>query len=50
MVGGRFKGEGTCVYLWLMHVDVWKKSMQHCKTIILQLKINLEKNNLRVVV
>lgn len=20
--GGRFKREGTCVYLWLVHVDV----------------------------
>ena len=50
MVGGRFKREGTCVCLWQMHVDVWQKSMQHCKAIILQLKINLEKKNLRVVV
>ena len=22
-VGGRFKREGTCVYLWLIYVDVW---------------------------
>ena len=21
--GGRFKREGTCVYLWLIYVDVW---------------------------
>ena len=24
-VGGRFKKEGTYVYLWLIHVDVWHK-------------------------
>ena len=25
-VGGRFKREGTQVYLWLIHADVWQKS------------------------
>jgi len=39
-VGGRFKREGTYVYLWLIHVDVWQKLLPYCKTIILQLKIN----------
>ena len=24
-VGGRFKRQGTYVYLWLIHVDVWQK-------------------------
>ena len=24
-VGGRFKKEGTYVYLWPIHVDVWQK-------------------------
>ena len=24
-VGGRFKREGTHVYLWLIHVDLWQK-------------------------
>ena len=38
--GGRFKREGTCVYLWLIHIDVWQKPTKHCKTIVLQLKIN----------
>ena len=33
------KGEGTRVYLWLIHVVVWQKPTQHCKAIILQLKI-----------
>ena len=28
---------------WLIHVDVWQKSTQYCKAIILQLKINSEK-------
>ena len=37
---GRFKREGTYVYLWLIHVDVWQKSNQYCKATILQLKIN----------
>ena len=39
-VGEMFKREGTYVYLWLIHVDVWQKSTQYCK-IILQLKIKL---------
>jgi len=38
--GGRFKREGTWVYLWLTDVDVWWKPTQYCKEIILQLKIN----------
>ena len=37
-MGGKFKREGTYVYLWLIHVDVWQKPMQHYKVIILQLK------------
>ena len=32
----RFRREGTCVYLWLNHVDVWQKARQYCKEIILQ--------------
>ena len=31
--------EGTYVYLWLIHDDVWQKPISHCKAIILQLKI-----------
>ena len=42
-VEGRVKREGTYVYLWLIHVDVWQKSTQYCKTIIFQLKINNNK-------
>ena len=38
--GRRFKREGTCVYLWLTHVDVWQKPTQCCKAIILQLKVS----------
>ena len=41
--GEKFKREGICVHLWLIHVDVWQKPTQHCKTIILQLKIKKEK-------
>ena len=39
-VGGRFKREGTYVYLRLIHVAVWQKPMQYCKAMILQLKLN----------
>ena len=39
-VGGRFKREGTYVYLWLVHVNVWQKPTQFFKAIILQLKKN----------
>ena len=39
-LGGRFKRKGTCVYLRLTHVVAWQKPIQHCKAIILQLKIN----------
>ena len=38
-VEGRFKREGPCVCLWLIHVDVWQKPTQYCKAIIHQLKI-----------
>ena len=38
-VGWRFKREGICVYLWLVHVDVWQKPSLYFKVIILQLKI-----------
>ena len=27
---GRFKREGTYVYLWLIHADVWQKLTQYC--------------------
>ena len=37
---GSFKRKGTYVYLRPIHVDVWQKPTQHCKAIILQLKIN----------
>ena len=29
------KREGTYVFLWPIHVDVWQKPTQHCKAIIL---------------
>ena len=43
-MGGRFKREGTYVYLWLIHVDIWQKPTQYYKAIILLLKINTLKN------
>ena len=39
-VEGRFKKEWACVYLWLIHVDIWQKPTQYCEAIILKLKIN----------
>ena len=39
-VGGRFETEGISVCVWLIHIDVWQKPTEHCKAIILQLKIN----------
>ena len=44
-VGGRFKREGTYVYLRLIHVDGWQKPTQYGTAIILPLKINKERNN-----
>ena len=41
-MGGRFKREGRYVNLWLIHVEVWKKT-KFCKGIILQLKNRLKK-------
>ena len=37
-VGGRFKREGTYVYLWLISADVQQKTTKFYKAIILQLK------------
>ena len=37
-VGGRFKREETCIYQWLIHVDVWQKPTQYYN--YLQLKTN----------
>ena len=39
--GGRWEagsGWGTHVNTWLIHVNVWQKSLQYCKVISLQLK------------
>ena len=38
--GGRFEKEGEYVCLRLIFIVVWQKPMQHCKAVILQLKIN----------
>ena len=40
-VGEKVKREETSVSLWLIHADVWQKSTQYCKAIILQLKISI---------
>ena len=39
-VEGRLRREGTYVYLWLIHANIWQKPTHYCKAIILQLKIN----------
>ena len=28
------------MFLWLIHVDLWQKTAQYCKEVILQLKVN----------
>ena len=38
VVEGGFRIEGIHVYLYQIHVDVWKKPSQYGKVIILQLK------------
>ena len=47
-VGGRFKREGAYVYLCLIHVNLWQKSVQYCKAIILQLKIKRLKTKIKM--
>ena len=44
-VGGRFKKEEKRVYMWLIHNDIWQKPTQHCKAIVIQLKINEKKKD-----
>ena len=40
VAGGReVKEGGDICHLWLIHVDVWQKSNQYWKAILLQLKI-----------
>ena len=47
-LGGRFRSEGSWVYLWLVLVDVWQKTTKFCKAIILQLnKIILKNINIK---
>ena len=48
-IGGMFKWEGSCIKLWLIHVDVWEKPTEFYKAIILQLK-NKFKTKKKVVV
>lgn len=36
--GGEFKVRGMYVYLWPIRVDIWQKTSQYYKVIILQLK------------
>ena len=42
-VEGRFKREGTYVYLRLIH-NVWQKPRKHCEESMLQLKIKIKIN------
>ena len=37
-VAGRLERDRACVYLCLIHADVWQKPIQHCKAISLQLR------------
>ena len=40
-VGGRFKRDGSYVYLWLIHVELLQKTTEFYKAIILQLNNKL---------
>ena len=40
---GMVKREGIYVYLWPIHIVVQQKPIQHCKAIILQFKIELDR-------
>ena len=37
-VEGLFRMEGTRIYVWPIHTDVWQKPSQYSEVIILQLK------------
>ena len=45
-IGRRFKREGTYVYPWLIHADIWQKPSQCCRVIVFQLKIKLRNKTL----
>ena len=34
-MGGGFRRQGTYVYLWLIHVDVWQRLAQYCRAVVL---------------
>lgn len=38
-VAGRLERDRACVYLCLIHADVWQKPIQYFKAVILQLRI-----------
>ena len=43
MGGGKEVPEGMDICIPMaIHVDIWQKSTQYCKAIILQLKVNLK--------
>ena len=46
---GRLMMEGTNLYQWWIHVDVWQKPTQYCKAIILQLKTKKLKEKIYLV-
>ena len=48
-MGGKFQREETCVYLCLIHFDVWQKPKQYCKVIILQLNKFFKKGEKSIV-
>ena len=47
-MGRRFKREGTYVYLWLSHIDIWQKTTKFCKEIILKIHIFFKKESSQV--
>ena len=42
--GGReVWGGGTHTHLWQTHAGVWQRPTQHCRAVILQLKVSVSK-------
>lgn len=36
----RFQREEICIYLWVIHDDIWQKAISYSETVILQVKMN----------
>ena len=48
-VGKTFKREGTYVYPWLIHVDIWQKPKEYCNYLSIKNKLIRKTRVLRVI-